>query len=56
MSHEHWICCHARSIKYLFKHFLKGHDTATVQVIGRKRRRNVDSTDQPIDEINGYFD
>ncbi|XP_074346727.1 uncharacterized protein LOC141685531 [Apium graveolens] len=50
------ICCHARSIEYLFKYCLKGHDTATVQITGRKRRRVDQSIEEPIDEINAYFD
>ncbi|XP_074322086.1 uncharacterized protein LOC141659206 isoform X1 [Apium graveolens] len=31
------ICCHARSLKYLFKYCLKGHDCATVYVNKKKR-------------------
>lgn len=50
------ICCHARSIKYLFKYCLKGHDTATVQITGKKRRRQAQREDEPVDEINAYFD
>ncbi|WOH01927.1 hypothetical protein DCAR_0521313 [Daucus carota subsp. sativus] len=50
------ICCHARSIKYLFKYCLKGHDTATVEITGRRKRKQNESTDQPVDEIQAYFD
>ena len=50
------ICCHAQSIKYLFKYCLKGHDTATVEITGRRRRPQKQATDQPIDEIQAYFD
>lgn len=50
------ICCHARSLKYLFKYCLKGHDTATVRVTGRKRKQPDQNTDEPIDEIQAYFD
>lgn len=50
------ICCHARSIKYLFKYCLKGHDMATVHVTGRKRKRCDAAVEEPIDEINAYFD
>ncbi|XP_074352273.1 uncharacterized protein LOC141691433 [Apium graveolens] len=50
------ICCHARSLKYLFKYCLKGHDRATVHV-QRKRKRQANDTDEGgIDEINTYFD
>ncbi|XP_074353358.1 uncharacterized protein LOC141692425 [Apium graveolens] len=50
------ICCHARSLKYLFKYCLKGHDRATVHV-QRKRKRQANDTDEGgIDEINAYFD
>ncbi|XP_017247877.2 uncharacterized protein LOC108219103 [Daucus carota subsp. sativus] len=50
------ICCHARSIKYLFKYCLKGHDTATVEITGRWKRKQNESTDQRVDEIQAYFD
>ena len=50
------ICCHARSIKYLFKYCLKGHDTATVHVTGKKRRTSNLNPDEPVDEIQAYFD
>ncbi|XP_074336664.1 uncharacterized protein LOC141673827 [Apium graveolens] len=50
------ICYHARSLKYLFKYCLKGHDRATVHV-QRKRKRQANDTDVGgIDEINTYFD
>ncbi|XP_017255893.1 uncharacterized protein LOC108225517 [Daucus carota subsp. sativus] len=50
------ICCHARSIKYLFKYCLKGHDTATVEITGRRKKKSTDETEQPVDEIQAYFD
>ncbi|XP_063950001.1 uncharacterized protein LOC108221463 [Daucus carota subsp. sativus] len=50
------ICCHARSIKYLFKYCLKGHDTATVQITGHRKRNQNNSADQVVDEIQAYFD
>ncbi|XP_074335081.1 uncharacterized protein LOC141672390 [Apium graveolens] len=50
------ICCHARSLKYLFKYCLKGHDRATVYV-QRKRKRQANDTDEGgINEIIAYFD
>ncbi|XP_074359741.1 uncharacterized protein LOC141699820 [Apium graveolens] len=50
------ICFHARSLKYLFKYCLKGHDRAIVHV-QRKRKRQANHTDEGgIDEINAYFD
>ncbi|XP_074361109.1 uncharacterized protein LOC141701328 [Apium graveolens] len=50
------ICCHARSLNYLFKYYLKDHDRATVHV-QRKRKRQANDTDEGgIDEINAYFD
>ncbi|XP_074328323.1 uncharacterized protein LOC141666227 [Apium graveolens] len=50
------ICCHARSLKYLFNNCLKGHDRVTVHV-QRKRKRQANDTDEGgIDEINAYFD
>ncbi|XP_074374527.1 uncharacterized protein LOC141714931 [Apium graveolens] len=49
------ICCHARSLKYLFKYCLKGHDRATIEITSRIA--NKDRYDEtPIDEINAYFD
>nr|XP_017227571.1 PREDICTED: uncharacterized protein LOC108192683 [Daucus carota subsp. sativus] len=44
------------SIKYLFKYCLKGHDTATVEITGRRRRTQNQATDQLINEIQAYFD
>ncbi|XP_017239700.1 uncharacterized protein LOC108212487 [Daucus carota subsp. sativus] len=35
---------------------LLGHDTATVEITGRRRRHNNHAADQPIDEIQAYFD
>lgn len=49
------ICSHARSLKYLFKYCLKGHDRATVEIRGRKFDRTV-SADNPVDEIQAFFD
>ncbi|XP_074365338.1 uncharacterized protein LOC141706500 [Apium graveolens] len=34
------ICEHARSLKYLFKYCLKGHDIAIVEIRGKKRQSN----------------
>ncbi|XP_074374526.1 uncharacterized protein LOC141714930 [Apium graveolens] len=49
------ICCHARSLKYLFKYCLKGHDRATIEITSRIADKDrYDET--PIDEINAYFD
>ncbi|XP_063945878.1 uncharacterized protein LOC108212277 [Daucus carota subsp. sativus] len=50
------ICCHARSLKYLFKYCLKGHDTTTVHVTGKKKRASNQDPDKAIDEIDAYFD
>lgn len=49
------ICSHAWSVKYLFKYCLKGPDHATVEVRGR-RKSNMNSKDDPVDEIQQYFD
>lgn len=49
------ICCHAWSLKYLFKYCLKGHETATVKVTGRKKKRQIQGTKEPIGEIEAYF-
>ncbi|XP_063943538.1 uncharacterized protein LOC108197869 [Daucus carota subsp. sativus] len=49
------ICCHARSLKYLFKYCLKGHDRATVEISSENGNATV-GADQPVDEINAYFD
>ncbi|XP_074337658.1 uncharacterized protein LOC141674853 [Apium graveolens] len=49
------ICCHARSLKYLFKYCLKGHDRATIEITSRIADKDIyDET--PVDEINAYFD
>ncbi|XP_017226413.1 uncharacterized protein LOC108202501 isoform X1 [Daucus carota subsp. sativus] len=51
------ICAHARSLKYLFKYCLKGHDRATVEIRGKKQRpNNGDLLDQNEDEIQSFFD
>lgn len=50
------ICCHAMSIKYLFKYCLKGHDRATVEIRSKKKDNAMSTSDGPIDEINQYFD
>lgn len=50
------ICCHARSIKYLFKYCLKGHDRATVEIRARKKDQALRNNDGPVDEISQYFD
>ncbi|XP_074326495.1 uncharacterized protein LOC141664440 [Apium graveolens] len=49
------ICCHARSLKYLFKYCFKGHDRAIVQVNKKKRKKNGDLSDDVVDEINSFF-
>lgn len=49
------ICCHARSLKYLFKYCLKGHDRATVEV-SKKNGEQVSKHNLPVDEIKAYFD
>ncbi|XP_074375245.1 uncharacterized protein LOC141717019 [Apium graveolens] len=50
------ICCHARSLKYLFKYCLKGHDRATVEIRGGKRRSdNGENIDAGEDEIQSFF-
>lgn len=46
------ICCHARSLKYLFKYCLKGHDTATVEINGKRQKKKLAESEEPIDEIN----
>ncbi|XP_074373685.1 uncharacterized protein LOC141714035 [Apium graveolens] len=48
------ICCHARSLKYLFKYCLKGHDRATVEVRSKGRKCNAESS-QTVDEIQCFF-
>lgn len=48
------ICCHARTLKYLFKYCLKGHDRATVELSTNKKQGTDDSL--PVDEIQSYFD
>lgn len=51
------ICAHARSLKYLFKYCLKGHDRATVEIRGKKRRTdNGKEIADGEDEIQSYFD
>ncbi|XP_017250901.2 uncharacterized protein LOC108221541 [Daucus carota subsp. sativus] len=50
------ICCHARSLKYLFKYCLKGHDTATVHISGKKKKTSNHNGAEAIDEIDAYFD
>lgn len=49
------VCCHARSLKYLFKYCLKGHDRATVEVRYRASNRSA-STIESVDEIQCFFD
>ena len=50
------ICCHARSIKYLFKYCLEGHDTTTVEITGSLKRKQNEEIDHAVDEIQAYFD
>ncbi|XP_074327851.1 uncharacterized protein LOC141665769 [Apium graveolens] len=50
------IYCHARSLKYLFKYCLKGHDRATVYLNKKKRCWRGEERDQCEDKINAYFD
>ena len=51
------ICAHPRSLKYLFKYCLEGHDRATVEIRGKKQRSNLDNElEQPEDEIQSFFD
>nr|XP_017245284.1 PREDICTED: uncharacterized protein LOC108216935 [Daucus carota subsp. sativus] len=50
------ICCHARSLKYLFKYCLKGHDRATVEISNKTNEAQSTSADVPRDEIQTYFD
>lgn len=50
------ICCHARSIKYLFKYCLKGHDRATVEIKGKRKNAQTTAGNSAVDEINEYFD
>ncbi|XP_017221478.2 uncharacterized protein LOC108198225 [Daucus carota subsp. sativus] len=50
------ICCHARSLKYLFKYCLKGHDRATVEISNKTNEAQSTSADVPRDEIQAYFD
>ncbi|XP_074328021.1 uncharacterized protein LOC141665932 [Apium graveolens] len=46
------ICCHARSLKYLFKYCLKGHHRATFQIRGKKRRTD---SGEKIDEAEAAY-
>ncbi|XP_074377000.1 uncharacterized protein LOC141718518 [Apium graveolens] len=51
------IYAHARSLKYLFKYFLKGHERATVEIRGQKRKLSIgEGMDEYKDEIQSYFD
>lgn len=51
------ICAHARSLKYLFKYCLKGHDRATVEIRAKNfRADNGEKIDEPEDEIQSFFD
>ncbi|XP_017217515.2 uncharacterized protein LOC108195093 [Daucus carota subsp. sativus] len=50
------ICCHARSLKYLFKYCLKGHDRATVEISKKNTESQQNNIDVPKDEIQAYFD
>lgn len=49
------VCCHSRSLKYLFKYCLKGHDRATVEVRSAKKNNGADIVDH-VDEIQCFFD
>lgn len=50
------ICCHARSIKYLFKYCLKGQDRVTVEIRGKRKNELNSENSGPVNEINEYFD
>ncbi|XP_074352245.1 uncharacterized protein LOC141691400 [Apium graveolens] len=49
------ICCHTKSLKYLFKYCLKGHDRATIEITNQRNKNN-DAEDGSVDEISVYFD
>ncbi|XP_074370995.1 uncharacterized protein LOC141712094 [Apium graveolens] len=49
------ICYHARSLKYLFKYCLKGHDRVSVEITCQNEG-NTEKSDEAVDEINEYFD
>ncbi|XP_074356196.1 uncharacterized protein LOC141695887 [Apium graveolens] len=49
------ICCHARSLKYLFEYCLKGHDRATIEITSQRADKGRHD-ETPVDEINAYFD
>lgn len=53
------VCNNSRSLKYLFKYCLKGHDTATMLL--RKKKNNSErgvsnNKDKPFNEIKHYLD
>ncbi|XP_063936175.1 uncharacterized protein LOC108225973 [Daucus carota subsp. sativus] len=53
------ICNNSRSLKYLFKHCLKGHDTATMMLRKSKGNGNVVSADnksRQMNEVKNYLD
>ena len=51
------ICAHARSLKYLFKYCLKGHDRATVEIRSKKSRTETgEELPGREDEIQSFFD
>ncbi|XP_074358101.1 uncharacterized protein LOC141697564 [Apium graveolens] len=51
------IYAHARSLKYLFKYCLKGHDRATVEIMGKKRQSSSgEGLNEAEDEIQSFFD
>ncbi|XP_074327708.1 uncharacterized protein LOC141665621 [Apium graveolens] len=52
---EKQVCYHARSLKYLFKYCLKGHDRATVEIKGKGQKKKVQN-DGTVNEIQAFFD
>lgn len=50
------VCNNSRSLKYLFKYCLKGHDNATMLIRRKKGSNDANNKSKYVDEIKHYLD
>lgn len=50
------VCNSSRSLKYLFKYCLKGHDIATIKRNVGASTSTSETKEKPVDEVSNYLD